>query len=46
MVSDSLPPACPSCGDDDPIYLGVFPLLREDAYGCRLCGNEFNLIPI
>jgi transposase-like protein len=38
-------PACPSCGHEHTIYLGTFPEVREDAYGCRLCGREFNLIP-
>jgi ribosomal protein L37AE/L43A len=38
-------PACPSCGRDQTIYLGSFPELQEDAWGCLACGREFNLIP-
>jgi transposase-like protein len=44
-TAEQVTPACPSCGDENTIYLGAFPQLREDAWGCRLCGREFNLIP-
>jgi transposase-like protein len=44
-TAEQVTPACPSCGQERTVYLGVFPELREDTWGCGRCGREFNLIP-
>jgi hypothetical protein len=44
-TAEQVMPACPSCGTEDPIYLGTCPELREDMWACRLCGREFNVVP-